>query len=100
MIIRSKLSWGGDFVILAPFIVLGYFYATYFLCYRKQAVENNTLTMESIYKILLHFEKVYDRLSGDEQKRLLVDVSCLMSLKMTRMKSLKCMQSVVLNGKI
>ena len=34
-----------------------------------QAVENNALTMESIYKILLHFEKVYDRLSGDEQKR-------------------------------
>lgn len=38
---------------------------------KKQAVENNALTMESIYKILLHFDKVYDRLSGDEQKKLL-----------------------------
>lgn len=38
---------------------------------KKQAIENNVLTMESIYKILLHFDKVYDRLSGDEQKKLL-----------------------------
>lgn len=38
---------------------------------KRQAVENNVITMEQIYQILESFDKLYDRMAKEEQRRLL-----------------------------
>lgn len=38
---------------------------------RKKAMEEETMTLKNIYKLLLSFDEIYDRMTEDEQKLML-----------------------------
>ena len=42
--------------------------------FRKKAAEEKALTLENIYKILMHFSELYDIMNDEERKELLVEL--------------------------
>ena len=42
--------------------------------YRKQAIEEKSLTFENIYQILVHFSKIYDKINDEDRKELLAEL--------------------------
>jgi hypothetical protein len=42
--------------------------------YRKQAIEEKSLTFENIYRILEHFSKIYDIINDEDRKELLSEL--------------------------
>ena len=42
--------------------------------YRKQAIEEKSLTFENIYRILVHFSKIYDKTDDEDRKELLAEL--------------------------
>jgi hypothetical protein len=42
--------------------------------YRKQAIEEKSLTFENIYRILEHFSKIYDIINDEDRKELLAEL--------------------------
>ncbi|HCL03286.1 MAG TPA: recombinase family protein [Lachnoclostridium phytofermentans] len=64
---------------------------------KKMAVENNVLTMQSIYKILLQFDKIFDRIEGDEQKKLLASFVNRITLNEGEKIEQRTLKSIVFN---
>ena len=42
--------------------------------FRKKAAEEKALTLENIYKILMHFSELYDIMNDEERKELLAEL--------------------------
>ncbi len=42
--------------------------------YRKQEIEEKSLTFENIYRILVHFSKIYDKTYDEDRKELLAEL--------------------------
>ena len=71
--ILKKESQGGimpDYGGVAPIILLNIEDARF----RKKAAEEKALTLENIYKILIHFSELYDIMNDEERKELFAEL--------------------------